>query len=254
MAVVTFLTLPSEIRLQIYDLLVVNPKSKILSIRTEENSVFEAKKNLDRRRSIYRISSGRFRACSMETTYSLDTPSEIYPSILGVNKQIHREASYILYSSHIFDFGSNIECVIPFFEDITPTARASVRRVNIVQRALPYIKEFDKLEWGCVCRYISNNLELTELGLGVLGGKPAAQWQPEDLYEKSAFQYITKFEGMEWVRQLATIKGLRSLDVKAHMEHCPPPQSNAMTFFVNFSASIERGFAEYLKELMVVGT
>ena len=252
MARVTFLSLPAEIRLDIYELLLVNHENEVMSIRTEEPSVFEAKKLLKRRRTTYRIMSGRFRACSIETTYNLIGQSGIYPSILGVNKQIHREASHVLYSSHVFDFGKNVESVIPFFRDLTPSTLMSVKRVNITQRALPYIKEFDRCEWRAVCKFISENLELTQLGLGILGGIPGAQWEAQDLYEKTAFEHITKFEGMEWVRQVATIKGLRNLEVKAHIEHCPPPQSNSMAFFVNFSASIEKGFADYLRELMVI--
>ncbi|MCJ1244756.1 hypothetical protein MMC30_001956 [Trapelia coarctata] len=252
MARITLLTLPAEIRLHIYELLLVNRDNKVMSVRTEEPAIFEERKSLKRRRTTYRIMSGRFRACSIETTYHLIAESGIYPSILGVNRQIYREASHVLYSSHVFDFGKNVESVIPFFRDLTPTARSSVKRVNIVQRALPYIKEFDRCEWRAVCKYISENLELTQLGLGILGGVPGAQWAPQDLYEKTAFEHITKFEGMEWVKQVATIKGLRNLEVKAHMEHCPPPQSNSMAFFVNFSASIEKGFADYLRELMVI--
>ena len=251
---VTLLSLPAEIRLDIYELLLVNHDNPTISIRTEEPAVFENKRSLNRRRTTYRIMSGRFRACSIKTSYHLITESHIYPSILSVNKQIHSEASRVLYSSHIFDFGKNVESVIPFFHDLTPTARSSVKRVNIVQRALPYIKEFDRCEWRSVCKYISENLELTQLGLGIFGGIPGAQWSHQDLYEKTAFEHITEFEGMEWVRQVATIKGLRKLEVKAHMEHCPPPQSNSMAFFVNFSASIEKGFADYLRELMVVRT
>lgn len=252
MAPATLLSLPAEIRLQIYELLLVNQESDVIPIRTEEPAVFDGKRSLDRRRTTYRIMSGRFRACSFQTTYHLAAKSSIYPSILGVNQQLHREASHVLYSSHVFDFGQNVECVIPFFRDLTPTALSTIKRINIVQRALPYIKEFDRCEWRSVCKFISENLELTQLRLGILGGLPGAQWTPQDLYEKTAFEHITKFEGMEWVRQVAMIKGLRNLEVKAHMEHCPPPQSNAMAFFVNFSASIEKGFADYLRELMVI--
>ncbi|MCJ1419646.1 hypothetical protein MMC32_006002 [Xylographa parallela] len=197
--------------------------------------------------------SGRFRACSIETTYHLMSNPGLHISILGVNKQIHSEASYVLYSSNIFDFDIDVESVIPFLGDLTLPARSSIKRINITQRALPYIKDFDRAEWRNFCEFISANMRLEQLGLSILGGLPTMQWEAEDLYEKAAFQHITKFEGMEWVKQIASIKGLRKLDIKAHLEHCPPPQSNAMAFFVNFSASIEKGFAEYLKELMVVG-
>ncbi|MCJ1377141.1 hypothetical protein MMC17_000233 [Xylographa soralifera] len=197
--------------------------------------------------------SGSFRACSIETTYRLMSNPGLHPSILGVNKQIHSEASYVLYSSSIFDFDIDVESVIPFLGDLTLPALSAIKRINIVQRALPHIKEFDRAEWRNVCEFVSLNMRLEQLGLGILGRIPTMRWEAEDLYEKTAFQHITTFEGMEWVKQVASIKGLRNLDIKAHLEHCPPPQSNAMAFFVNFSASIEKGFAEYLKELMVIG-
>ncbi|MCJ1413267.1 hypothetical protein MMC19_007371 [Ptychographa xylographoides] len=198
--------------------------------------------------------SGRFRVRSIETTYCLIGNHGLSTSILGVNKQIHREGCHVLYSSHVFDFDKNVESIIPFFGDLTPIALLSVRRISIVQRALPYIKEFDRCEWRSVCKFIARNLELDHLVLGVLGGVPESRWVVEDPIEKTAFRHITRIEGMEWVTELAAIKGLRNLDVKAYMEHCPPPQSIAMAFFVNFSASIETGFAEYLRELMIIAS
>ncbi|MCJ1295609.1 hypothetical protein MMC34_007172 [Xylographa carneopallida] len=178
----------------------------------------------------------------------------LHVSILSVNKQVHSEACYVLYSSNTFDFGIEVESVIPFLGDLTQLARASIKGINIVQRALPYIKEFDRAEWRNVCEFVSSNMRLEQLGLGIIGRISIMRWEAEDLYEKAAFQHITKFEGMEWVEQVASIKGLRKLDIKAHLDRCPPPQSNAMAFFMNFSASVERGFAEYLRELMVDGT
>jgi len=249
----SFVSLPCEIRLEVYRLLLACHDTNSLSIRTESPGAYVASKETKLRRTSYRIMSGRFRACSVETTYRLVGNPGLYASILGVNRQIHSEASHILYSSYIFDFNIDVEGVIPFLGDLTPSALSSIKRINIVQRALPYIKDFDRAEWRNVCAFVSSNMRLEQLGLGILGGIPAMRWEAEDLYEKAAFQHITKLEGMEWVKQVASIKGLRSLDIKAHLEHCPPPQSNAMAFFVNFSASIEQGFAEYLKELMVIG-
>ena len=250
----SFLSLPLEIRLEIYDLLLGCHAANNILIRTESPGEYGSKKIKDRKRTSYRIMSGRFRACSVETTYHLVGNPDLHPSILGVNKQIHSEASLVLYSSHIFDFGIDVESIIPFLSDLSLIALSSIKQVNMVQRALPYIKDFDRAEWRNVCQFISRNMRLEQLGLGVLGGTPTERWEAEDSYEKAAFQHIIKFEGMEWVEQVASIRGLRNLDIKAHMEYCPPPQSNAMAFFVNFSASIEKGFAEYLKELMLIGT
>ncbi|MCJ1282532.1 hypothetical protein MMC26_001855 [Xylographa opegraphella] len=249
----SFFSLPSEVRLEVYKLLLAGHATNSLSLRTESPEAYIANKETNRRRTSYRIMTGRFRACSIETTYCLISNPGLHVSILGVNKRIHSEASYVLYSSNIFDFNIDVESVIPFLCDLTQPARLAIKRINIVQRALPHIEEFDRAEWRNVCQFISSNMRLEQLGLGIIGRIPAMRWEAEDLYEKSAFHNIIEFEGMEWVKQIASIKGLRNLDIRAHLEHCPPPQSNAMAFFMNFSASIEKGFAEYLEELMVIG-
>ena len=70
-------------------------------------------------------------------------------------------------------------------------------------------------------------------------------------FSKSDFRLVIGFENMEWARQLSEIQGLGTLNVRAIMENCPPPQSSMMMFFVNFSASIERGFREYMNSVMV---
>lgn len=58
-------------------------------------------------------------------------------------------------------------------------------------------------------------------------------------------------EEMEWARQLAAVRGLKGVTVRAVMEHCPAPESSAMAFFVGFSRSIEGGFGEWLRGVMV---
>lgn len=256
----SFLTLPPEIRLHIYLLLLAPKTSTPFSIRTEEPSAFEARRAKPNplTRSSYRIMAGRFRARSVETTYILKNNPGIFPSILGVNKKLHSEAAHCLYSSNAFDFHTDVESVVPFLSDLTPTARRSIQRINIVKRALPYLKDFDKCEWREMCEFVARNIELKQLGLGILGGlpiDPMGHYQAEaDIFEKEDFTSIVALDAMEWVRQLAAIKVLQRLDVKAIWEHCPPPCSSAIAFFVNFSASIEHGFAEYLRENMVLGS
>ena len=53
------------------------------------------------------------------------------------------------------------------------------------------------------------------------------------------------------MRDLLTIKGLRELGVRGVVEHCPEPGSEGMRFFVEFSASVEGGFADFLRRRMV---
>lgn len=97
-------------------------------------------------------------------------------------------------------------------------------------------------------------MKLAQLDLMIEGGKPESKWESRETYCKEDFELIAEFEGMEWARQVTAIKGLEVLNVKAHLEHCPSPMnSRAMAFFVDFSASIEGGFADWLRGKMVMG-
>jgi hypothetical protein len=71
-------------------------------------------------------------------------------------------------------------------------------------------------------------------------------------YSALEFGCLKDMEGMEWLRDLLEIKGLRSLNVNAIVEHCPPvTTSRAMAGYVRFSSSIESGLAEFLhRELL----
>lgn len=255
-----FLCLPSEIRLQIYKLLLSNHDDKTLRIRTEEPSIYERRKHEKRQRCSFRFIADRMRSRSAQSTYTLQkAPGQsLHPSILAANHQIHAEASNVLYSEHTFEFCKDIESILPFLQDLTPVALASIKRINMTKRALPYTKDFDRCEWESACEFISQNMSLTRLDLGVLGGTPslagqlAARWESKDTFSQSDFGIISKLGEMEWAIQVGAIKGLKELNVRAVLEHCPIPCSDAMAFFVNFSASIEKGFAEWLKGIMIV--
>jgi hypothetical protein len=301
-------SLPAEIRLHIYSyLLQPEPSTTTLSIRTFDPERYRNSFGAHNR-ARYAVMGGRLRSATLLTTYHLVDSSpetskpELFPSILGVCRLFHREASQFLYSRYTFDFGKDVEAVVPFLSDLTPTSRRRIRNVKIVKGALPYTKEFDRCEWRGVCEYLAAECNLEQLGLQVHGGRvPDSQLGPtmfqpagagthantvqgangataqssltvapssnasqlpfsspdsslgRQVFAKSDFGLISRFEGMEWVRQLCAIKGLRSLDVGAIWEVCPPPCSNALAFFVSFSESIEGGFAEFLRENMVAG-
>ena len=263
MATAPFLEVPAEIRLMIYKLLLLEHDNMTLRIRTEDPSVYKWRKQQMRRRSKFRYIADRMRSRSAESTYyCLDrSPGYICSTILGVNRQIHTEASHVLYSEHTFDFGTDIESILPFLQDLTPTALSSIKSMNIVKRSLPYTKDFDRCEWRNTCAFISQNLRLVHFDLYVEGGtpslanKPALYRKRESTYSMADFALIAKSdemdENMEWMKHVAAIKELQVLNVKALLQHCPVPGSKAMAFFVNFSASIETGFAEYLRSLMV---
>ena len=139
MAIAPFLKVPAEIRLIIYKLLLSDYENMTLRIRTEEPSVYERHKRTLRRNK-FRFIADRMRSRSAESTYCLDkNPGFIHSSILGVNQQIHAEASHVLYSEHIFDFGTDIESILPFLQDLTPAALSSIKHMNIIKRSLPWV-------------------------------------------------------------------------------------------------------------------
>lgn len=250
---IPFFRLPAEVRFQIYGLLLMNHDLSVLCIRTEHAALWELRKGEARRRTKYRHMADRFRARTMESTYHLLQNPGIDISILSVNHRIHREASHVLYSQHIFDFGTDIESIVPFLSDLTPEALSSVKHIGLFKRALPYTRDFDSCEWRSACAFISNNMNLAQLDLMIEGGQPQQQWTRQERYSKADFDLIADFEGMEWAKQVSAIRGLSVLNVKAHMEHCPSAtNSRTMAFFVDFSASIEKGFAEWLKDVMAV--
>ena len=121
----------------------------------------------------------------------------LHPSILGVNHQIHDEAAQVLYSSYIFDFATDVESVAPFLQDLTPLARASIKQISILKRALPYTTNFDQCEWASACKFIAENIQLARLDLGIEGGKPIQRWEAQDTYTAADFQLIAKYEVME---------------------------------------------------------
>lgn len=256
-----FLRVPAEIRLNIYELLLSDRDDNVLRIRTEDALTYQRRKQENRRRSKFRYIQDRMRSRSGESTYCLKNSPGFHTSILGVNHQIHREASHVLYS-HTFDFGMDIESILPFLQDLTPTALTSIKRIMMVKRSLPYTKDFDRCEWRSACDFISKYLNLVQLDLGVYGGtpslanRPALHWKQNSTYTKADFAIISRLQecedDMEWVKQVTAIRGLQVLNVKALLEHCPIPGSKAMAFFVNFSASIEKGFTEYLRSHMLV--
>lgn len=55
----------------------------------------------------------------------------------------------------------------------------------------------------------------------------------------------------EWVGQLLWLRGLRDIKVNAIIEHCPMPMSETMAFWVSFSKSVEGGFRDWIRGVML---
>lgn len=295
-----FLRLPTEIRLQIYSLLVLPREASELipfhdkvSSSSQDYWDYEKKRfGTDRPvtadlsnptllirtidgvrysqqygpkgprgthvRSMYKIRADRFRSRCMDTTYHcVNIPRiEDQLGILGTNKQIHAEAAELMYSSYTFDFDSHVEAMIPFFNDLTPFARSCVKSIRFVKRAWAYDKEFDRAEWNSAMRYLtsaSSNIHLQKLDFGVVAGRPGPHgWDRIATYTPQDFKLLKDSEGLQWMQYLFEIKGLKTLDINAIVEHCPPAStSTALANFVRFSASIDTGFSIFLRQRLM---
>lgn len=243
-----FMRLPSEIRLEIYSLLFNDKNHSTLEIRTEDPEIFK-KRQEGRCRSSYRILGNGLARQSLATTYRLISDVDIHPSIMGVNREIYDEVSFLLYSRHSFSFGKDIEAIVPFLSDLTSHSRPLINEITLFKQGSVYSRDYDRCEWSNVCDFLAKNMQLGSLKLVVEGGRPVLGWDGLPEYSMSDFQTLSsvKYEALEWVWELLSIKSIRKLDVASEINHCPPSHSSAMAFFAAFSASIETGFAEFLK-------
>lgn len=294
-----FLRLPTEIRLQIYALLLLpreptdlHPSGPKLQYSLQDSFDYEKKQRItdrildgdvDRPTLLIRTIDGacytkhyglnksrrqhlrstygekdRFRAKFSTTTYHcLNNPRlEENIGILRTNRLIHAEAAELLYSSYTFDFDVHVEAMRPFLSDLTPCARRCVRSVRFVKRALASDREYDRIEWSNAMRFLtseSSNINFRGLELGIVAGKPGSHgWDDVPTFSASDFRLLRNSDGMQWLQELLELKGLEELNVRAVVEHCPPPSNSmAMAAFVRFSASVEAGFAQFLRETML---
>ncbi|KAL3427858.1 autophagy-related protein 3 [Phlyctema vagabunda] len=242
--------LPSEIRLMIYDYLFDDKGNDTLAIRHENPSLYHQKEH--RRRSYRIIGSGLLRQSQL-TTYEMTTDVDFHPSILRVNRKIYQEASHKLYAAHTFDFGKDIEGVVPFFSDLTPQTRCLIPEISLIKRGSVYCRDYDRCEWSTLCGYLRDDMQLRSMRLVVEGGKPSLGWAGLPTYSVGDYKTLSmvKYEALEWVWELLSIKGLRQLDIVPQIHHCPPSHSAGMAFFASFSATIDTEFASFLRSEML---
>jgi len=204
--------------------------------------------------------SARFRTRYMMTTYHcVNNPRlEKNMGIMAVNRQVHSEAAELLYGSYTFDFDTHVEAIVPFFTDLTSFARSCVKSIRFVKRGLAYDREYDRAEWNNALQFLTtpiSTLNLKTLELGIVAGKPGERgWDNIATYSADEFALMKGADGMQWALAVLRLKdcGLRGLEVTAVVEHCPPAtNSMAMAAFIRFSASIETGFRDYLRGVVL---
>ncbi|ORY60276.1 uncharacterized protein BCR38DRAFT_444509 [Pseudomassariella vexata] len=249
-----FSRVPAEVRLMIYEHLFIDNGHQHLAIRSAGPQYHKSAKKPDsqkqKSRTTYHVLERSFHRRCYETTYQLSSEGVSFcASLMQVNRQIYSETAFLLYGKHGFDFGSDIEAVEPFLSDLTPASRKLIREISLYKWGPVPQHDSDKSEWRSVCRFLQRNGAVKKLRLVVQGGKPSRPWDGPKEFSATDFKFLAeiKHESLDWVTELAEIKGIEELEVLPDVHYCSPPVSPSMIIFAAFSASIERGLAEFLR-------
>lgn len=248
-----FMRIPSEIRLMIYHLLLDDKNNQVLEIRNECPDDFKKRSSISR--TSYNVLGRDLIRQSRPTTYRLITDVDMHTSIMGINRKIYEETSHVLYSGHSFSFNRDIEAIVPFLGDLTSQTRPLLQEISLLKQGSVYSRDYDRCEWTEVCNFLREEMQLRSLKLIVEGGRPSMGWEGLPTYSSEDFLTLSKVrhEPLEWVWELLGIKGLRNLHIGAEIHHCPPSHSSSMEFFAAFSASIEKGFSDFMRAELLSG-
>ncbi|TGO27694.1 hypothetical protein BPAE_0038g00400 [Botrytis paeoniae] len=184
-----FLSLPIEIRLKIY-LLLLPPRHHKITTQIPHNGYYFLPKCLPlcAAQSFYPISPDTpeklttYKVLSANSHTDHPNPS-IHTRILSVCKQTKVEAEEVLYGNgnSIWDFGMHIEAVQPFWTDRSQGARVWARNLKIAREVSELgmgASASVDVVWGNFCGFITRELlGLENLDLTVWGNP----WMEESL-------------------------------------------------------------------------
>lgn len=242
------MTAPAEVRGLIYEYLFVDAGQHRLLIRNAKAG--KIPKEDGNIRSRYHVLDHTLHRRCYETTYQLENENIYFcAALMRVNQQIYNETSYLIYGRHAFDFGDDIESVEPFLTDLTAESRCLIQEISLYKRAPIPSYENDRSEWRSVCRVLQESGTIKKLRLVVQGGKPSVEWHGPKELTANDFKLLTdlRHESLDWVNDLAQVKGIQELEVLPDVHYFPQPTSTSMLVFAAFSASIEKGLTEFLR-------
>ncbi|KAM0305004.1 hypothetical protein ACHAO8_011268 [Botrytis cinerea] len=182
-----FLSLPTEIRLKIY-LLLLPPRHHKITTQIPHNGYYFPPKCLPlcAAQSFYPISPDTPEKLTtykvLSANFHTDHPNpSIHTRILSVCKQTKEEAEEVLYGNgnSIWDFGMNIEAVQPFWTDRSQGARAWARNLKIAREVPESLMgaciDID-VTWELFCGFITRELlGLKNMDLTVWGNSQAEE-------------------------------------------------------------------------------
>ncbi|KAI0517355.1 hypothetical protein F5B22DRAFT_119285 [Xylaria bambusicola] len=247
-------------------------RSKIISIRNRKEPTPLQSQAPDRGydfkpRTRYHILDRSFRRRRVEVTYGMANKGAYFcTALMRVNRAVWAETSHLVYAKHEFDFGADVEAPKPFLSDLTPQTRGLVKRIAIYKRG-PWLFDSwnDRCEWQTMCAYLCESSAVEHLRLIVQAGRLPSSGGEEEEEEKEkekekewasprelsktdvALLVDIRHDTLDWVSDLVNLNKLREVEVEADFGDVPRAQNSNMFVFMAFSASIERGFKEFLK-------
>lgn len=167
------LNLPIELRLKIYSYL-LPPRTHKIVTQIPHNGFFYNTASIPEHSATSFYPFGRAAPKGQLTTYKVlttnfrsDYPApSIYPSILQTCRQIKEEAEPVLYgaSQTVFDFGSHVDALEPFFRDRSALARRCIKNIRIAREIpcldeteSPLSTEIDPI-WMKFCNFVVSDL------------------------------------------------------------------------------------------------
>jgi len=207
----------------IYDLLLGTSPSKLLTIRnmTEIGDRITGSGTL--LRTLYNITVWcNNRRENLRSTYTdgkgtnsaSPSLSSSFLSMMRASRQTYTEMAAFLYSTHVFDFGRDIEAVIPFLRDRNPWSRGLFREIRTRVRSPVASLRWtaDRGLWRRVYRYLDTIGSLGTLTIIVEGG---GGWYPERLLSSSFSDDLGERdeETMEWATNLPSVGVIKEIRV-----------------------------------------
>jgi hypothetical protein len=169
-----FLTIPPELRVMIYALLLDTGPGRVLTVRNM-TEIGDRVRSGTLRRSAYNIAvrcDGRRE--NLRSTYVHGEDANLSAlALMRANRQIYTEMAAYLYGTHVFDFGRDIEAVIPFLRDRNPWCRSLFREIRLrVRSPLASVGWMsDQGVWSKVYRYLETIGSLRTLTIIVEAGR-----------------------------------------------------------------------------------
>ncbi|KAI1125658.1 hypothetical protein F5Y10DRAFT_225715 [Nemania abortiva] len=237
-------------------------------------------------RTRYHIVQRSFHRRCVETTYRMANEHAYFcTALMCANRALAAETAHFVYGGHVFDFGGDIEAVKPFLADLAPKTRALVRRIGLYKRG-PWLFDSwsDRCEWRGMCAYLRDHASVDHLRLVVQAGRLREsngekergsgwnqQQQEEDEWASDAdgFGYGSgsgcgsgprelsgqdvallvdiRHDTLDWVGDLVRLKKLTHVEVVPDFCIVPAPQTSNMFVYLAFSASVEKGFRDFLR-------